>query len=375
MKNRIVLVGYYGYDNLGDDIMLFSFLQEMLNDFPKVEISVLSKYSKNLERMCESFDNVKLKCFKQNSPIFNLILYLKAIFTSKMVIWGGGTCFSEEDGIGNYKYFTINRFLKKKYAYLAIGLGNLNKKNSLTKTRVLLENADFVSFRDKTSYVFAKSLCAHGNFYLTSDLSYLYEHNLKPKQIDVNCDVDYLLVSLRELSNFFDKEAIESRYNELTTFLGKIIQKENFKKVVFLPIDSKKDFLANKFVMDSLLANNQINVMVELLKIEDMFEKIQIILNSRLNITERLHSMVVSEINNKPCIGISYSPKIDRFYEMDLKRGNYIPNSEKVTKELLWAKYKVVCKYSSFFETNNCLKNVFNTAKTNIPILIEHLER
>ena len=60
MLKKIIVVGYYGYDNLGDDLMLWCFLKEMSTKLPDVEISLLSKPSSNLDKICENFENVTL---------------------------------------------------------------------------------------------------------------------------------------------------------------------------------------------------------------------------------------------------------------------------------------------------------------------------
>src|SRR5690606_14804283 len=113
VKGRILIVGYYGYDNLGDDLMLLSLLNEIKEKLPKLEIIILARESQNLVNLIETYDNVEIEYFKSNSKAFNFYLYIKTIFTVDLTIWGGGTCFSDQDGVGNFKFFIFNLLTRR----------------------------------------------------------------------------------------------------------------------------------------------------------------------------------------------------------------------------------------------------------------------
>ena len=346
MLKKIIVVGYYGYDNLGDDLMLWRFLKEMSTKLPDVEISLLSKPSSNLDKICENFENVTLKPFKINSKLYNIRVFLKAILSHDLTIWGGGTCFSEEDGIGNYRYFLLNTLLNKPYAYLGIGIGNLKRTKSLKKTKFLLERAEFVTFRDEQSFNFSKRICHRGDFYLTADLAYINTGDIDAPIKKPKVDKGYILVSLRELSKFFPIDVINERHKALQDFLIGLIVKEEIKQIIFLPIDTEKDLMVNKTFMNGLTIAIDDEVELRLIEENDLHIKMDYVLNADLNITERLHSMVISEFNNVPCVSLSYSPKIDRFYNLDLGEDNYVSYETKLSEKILWGVYERLEKES-----------------------------
>lgn len=374
MLKKIIVVGYYGYDNLGDDLMLWCFLKEMSTKLPDVEISLLSKPSSNLDKICENFENVTLKPFKINSKLYNIRVFLKAILSHDLTIWGGGTCFSEEDGIGNYRYFLLNTLLNKPYAYLGIGIGNLKRTKSLKKTKFLLERAEFVTFRDEQSFNFSKRICHRGDFYLTADLAYINTGDIDAPIKKPKVDKGYILVSLRELSKFFPIDVINERHKALQDFLIGLIVKEEIKQIIFLPIDTEKDLMVNKTFMNGLTIAIDDEVELRLIEENDLHIKMDYVLNADLNITERLHSMVISEFNNVPCVSLSYSPKIDRFYNLDLGEDNYVSYETKLSEKILWGVYERLEK-----ESESGLEDRINTlselGKKNIEILTEYLYR
>lgn len=312
-KNKyITIVGYYGYDNLGDDLMLDCLLNKINNRYPKIKVKLLAKWSENLQKITEQHKNVEYIYFKPKSKFYNFWTYLKTILLSDLTIWGGGTCFSDEDGIGNYKYFMLNYFLAKKFAYLGIGIGNISKKESISKTRFLFNKMAFASFRDEKSYLQAKALSTNQNLYLTGDLSFLFDFEPNEVARNKNETDKYVLVGLRDLSQYYSPKEIEIRHEAITTFLIELALEQNLK-LLFLPIDSNKDKKVNQMVANKINERNSA-VMVELVNNTGYAEKIKLISGAEFNFTERLHSIVMSKFLDVPCLAISYSPKIDRFF-------------------------------------------------------------
>ncbi|RKN09917.1 polysaccharide pyruvyl transferase family protein, partial [Aquimarina sp. AD1] len=191
MRNRkITIVGYLGYDNLGDDLMLDCLIENIQKSYPKLEIDVLTKETENIKSIVKKHKNINIYFFKNNNKLGNLKLYLKSILGSKLTIWSGGTCFSDEDGVGNFLYFFINMLLLRKFAYVGIGIGNLTNKNSIFKSKLLLNRMAFASFRDKKSFEKASLLSKNNNIYLTSDLSYIFDIN----KYKIKVEKPYVLV-------------------------------------------------------------------------------------------------------------------------------------------------------------------------------------
>lgn len=335
VKGRILIVGYYGYDNLGDDLMLLSLLNEIKEKLPKLEIIILARESQNLVNLIETYDNVEIEYFKSNSKAFNFYLYIKTIFTVDLTIWGGGTCFSDQDGVGNFKFFIFNLLTRRKFSYLGVGIGELKNSKARLITKILLRASEFTSFRDKKSLDIANELTSDSNhFTLSSDLTYLLDFSLhKPNTKNKN----YILISLRDLTNFYSLDEINERHRVLLTFIKHIENIDEYD-IVVMPIDSIKDLDVNKGLY-SVLKGEFSTSKISYFDNRDMDKKLEVILNSSLNITERLHSIIISVLNNVNCIPLSYSPKINRFCE-EVNYLNFISFDEVLTVDRLQKCYE-----------------------------------
>jgi len=325
-KRKILIVGYYGYDNLGDDLMLLALLNGINDSLENLKITILARKSQNLANLIDKFENVEIAYFKMNNKPFNLYLYVKTIFTVDLTIWGGGTCFSDQDGLGNFKFFIFNLIFRRKFSYLGIGIGELKKNTSKLITRLLLNNSLFTSFRDPKSLTIANSLTPmKDHFTLSSDLTYILDFKLFKQS---STSDRYILISLRDLTNFYTLDQIKNRQEVLLKFLFGIKQIHECD-IVVMPIDSVKDFEANNRFYHKLM-NGVTSKNVIFVDDNDMEKKLSVILNSDLNITERLHSVVISAFNNVNCIPLSYSPKINSFCE-EVNILNFISYDEELT--------------------------------------------
>ena len=365
---KITIVGYYGYDNLGDDLMLDCLLESICENRPLLKVDVFAKESDNLKAICKKYKSVNYVLFKERDKFHNIRTYLRSIFFSSITIWGGGTCFSDEDGIGNYKYFFLNYLFRKKFAYVGIGVGNLNKKESISKTRFLLKKMAFASFRDKRSYDLAKSFTNNQHIYLTGDLSFLF--TVKPKKSVLKKQANYILIGLRDLSSYYSQEIIRDRHK----IIGKFIREEATSKklkVIFSPIDSIKDKSVNELFAKKM-QKEEPSISVELKESGDYQDKIELIANAQLNVSERLHSIVLSKLMNVNCLALSYSPKIDRFFT-EIKDTRFISHTEDVTEKKLASIKETIDSQKENKIDSMTIKSLRESAIKNIEMLNKFL--
>lgn len=80
MVNRILMGGYYGFDNGGDELILFSLLKELKKLNSKVEITVLSR---NPSKTGKSY---KVRAINRWNPLS----VAAAVFHTDLFVFGGG---------------------------------------------------------------------------------------------------------------------------------------------------------------------------------------------------------------------------------------------------------------------------------------------
>ncbi len=153
----LTLVGYYGYNNLGDDLLLLSSL-EILNEINyKEKIRVTS--NGNFDSLVQFFPK-KLNIEKvERFPL----KVLKAIKSSQITIFGGGNLFQDETSYRSFLYYyylaktTLNQ--KKPFLMMSQGFGPLKNTRAKQKLDTVLKNENtFGIMRDKKSFDYFKNI-------------------------------------------------------------------------------------------------------------------------------------------------------------------------------------------------------------------------
>lgn len=333
---RILLTGYYGAGNFGDDIMLEAICKKILSQNKNVKITILKLFEKKIE--VDLPKSVRIINFSNIIGKFKRTL-LKLIFMrNDMFLWGGGTCFTDEDGDGLYDYMKLAKERGLKIGYLGVGVGNLTKKERIEKTEYLMKNLDFISLRDERSFEYCKDHVPnwHKKVFLGEDLAYLYFENEDFSKLSNSDKGDKtLLISWRNLINYRSEEEEIVLIKGLVEFVKELIKTENYK-VKVVPLDDRKDIPKCEYIYNELKSNYAENV--EIIKDLTPSQKVELLKECDLNISGRLHGIFVSEIMGIKTIGLSYSVKIEEFLKSINKEFDYL-NVDNITKELLLEKY------------------------------------
>jgi polysaccharide pyruvyl transferase WcaK-like protein len=354
---KILVTGYFGAGNFGDDIMLDAFLKKVRKEHPEIEVYLLKFLGGDI--LIDSLEKDKIIEVTKYKSIFRDIKISLTILKFDCIIWIGGTCFTDQEGDGFFKYGIITKLFRKKLGYLGVGIGNLSKAERITKTHYILNIADFLTFRDENSYQYALKVLSDNNVFsnycwgqvprgylsmckilykmiynkddkskttavdkiaFTEDLAYSYIHqrlndknsNIKNNNIKNN---NSIIVSWRNLDNFLKPNLELDLMDETVKFIYKLTSLENIDNIIVLPLDDRKDLDKNKIVYNKLknifIENSCISI--QYLDKLTPYEKYRTLIQCKLNICGRLHGAFVTEIFNIKTIALSYSIKIDEF--------------------------------------------------------------
>ena len=97
---RVVLAGYYGYSNAGDELILRYIVSGLKERFPHMEISVLHRSPKTARDSCGCFCSDVNYIGRYN--IFKLVLH---ILHSDVVVMGGGSLIQDVSGLFTIYYY------------------------------------------------------------------------------------------------------------------------------------------------------------------------------------------------------------------------------------------------------------------------------
>jgi len=150
---KILLIGYYGYGNYGDDLLLNSFLK-ILNEL-KFDGTIILPLENEIEFKSNHYFNIQVV------PRFNFYELKKSIKSSDLIIYGGGNLFQSETSYRSLFYYSyianIAAKENKKILLLSQGFGSFKKNRGLKKLKKILNYPNLYGIlRDRTSYEFAK---------------------------------------------------------------------------------------------------------------------------------------------------------------------------------------------------------------------------
>ena len=149
MAKKVVISGYYGSDNFGDETILKVLVDKLKEE--KVDITVLSL---NPEKTKELH---KVNAVKS----FDLPKVITTILKSDILISGGGSLLQDATSVKSLFYYlfviSVAEFFHKKVMIFAQGIGPIKTPIGQFLTKNLLKHCTYVSVRDKKSYELLKN--------------------------------------------------------------------------------------------------------------------------------------------------------------------------------------------------------------------------
>jgi polysaccharide pyruvyl transferase CsaB len=144
-RELVVVSGYYGFDNLGDEAILEELTNELKQLCPAQQVVVLSA---NPEKTASLFA-------VRAEDRMNLLRLMELFKRSRLFVSGGGGLFQDTNSAGSVFFYGMQMMLAKalgaKVLVYAQGLGPLKRGSSKWMTRRAFAGADAIAVRDKAS--------------------------------------------------------------------------------------------------------------------------------------------------------------------------------------------------------------------------------
>lgn len=328
--NRVVISGYYGFNNIGDESILTAIISNIRDNVNDIEITVLSK-DPELTRRNHNVKSVNRK---------NMFKVIPAILKCDLLLSGGGSLLQDVTSSRSIVYYLSVIFLgilfRKKVMIYSQGIGPINKSFNKTLTKYVLNKVDFITLRDEKS------------------LKVLKDMNVNNKNIDVTADpviglkkgdtgLGYKILKDSGLEDgnkpligftLRGRNKVEGLVSIIARTSDRIIN-ELGVNVAFIPFHNGEDIE----IIEELQSKMK-NQAICLKGKYDINEMLGIIGNLDLLVGVRLHSLVFGAVMNVPMIAISYDPKIDNF--MQYLDENIFSNIENIDEEKLFEEIKSI---------------------------------
>ena len=303
--SNVIISGYYGFNNIGDDSLLTSIIAGIKSRSPSTNITVLAKKPRVLSKY------VGVKCINR----FNLISVAAEMRHADVLVSGGGSLL--QDGTSKkslYYYVYIMRMAKKrglKLMLYANGLGPLSSVGGRAAAADIISCADYVSLREKNSYALARELGVTAELNVSADPSFLLasthplwkSHVLRREKIDR----DFFVVSIKDGNNYDGSDTGKDTVSLMAKEIRAVTDKYSLLPV-FIPMYRAHD----RIITETLCRQVGIGVVVNGLTASEL---LGIMENAKFVIGTRLHMLVFAASVGVPMLGISYDPKIEAFLD------------------------------------------------------------
>lgn len=306
---KIMISGYYGFNNTGDEAILKSMVGAFKEKIPQIKITVLS------QSPLQTSQSYQVKAINR----LHLIDIMRCLRDTNLFISGGGGLLQDSTGKGWSILYYLGLILAAKTVKVPVmiyaqGIGPVNKQINKKLMKWILNKVDLITVRDKPSKELLENLgVVKPSIYVNSDPVFL----LKKKNINniidrhpliqqlINSDNRPLIgVSVREYKgNGLDSKSI---FAQAADYLV-----ENYQaKIIFLPFKFDEDVYSSEEIL-SLMKNK-----AEVLKIKlEPEELLSVLSRLSLLVGVRLHSIIFSSIANIPFVAFNYDPKVKYFVE------------------------------------------------------------
>lgn len=309
---QVTIIGYHGANNFGDDMMLKSIIAILEEANVRINIVGFGEISW-IDPGIKVGKLLGRKFKKENRALFH-----EFSRDSDLVIWGGGTCFTDEEGDGFFDFMIRAKLRGKKIGYYSVGIGALNRLSRRLKTRALINLSSYVGLRDDTSFKQASRYALFNkkkvermedaaNESIASLIADNEGHHLKQDKRR------NLLLAWRNL-RAYSKDTTGDNFEIIARYCLKLYHEHQMERITIMDTDSWQDNRVGiKFV--EILKDLDPSIPVNHNTIKDYLEKYKLIAEADLILTSRLHVAVCAHYLNIKCLAYNYSPKIEYFVD------------------------------------------------------------
>ena len=305
---KIVISGYYGFDNCGDEAVLLAIIRCLRELWPTIRITVLSG---NPEKTRETFGVNAVSRWNPIIIAFHLL-------TCRLLISGGGSLLQDVTSAKSPLYYLgvirIALLLRKKVMIYSQGVGPLNIAKNRIKVAKTLRRCHSITLRDDQSAWLLRELGVNRNIQVSCDPVMALDREdadnegIKEEFLELgifdSLDMDLNPLLLAAVRCWEDDSHIASVAEFLDT------QLEEGWDILLVPMHYPSDVEAifkitsrmskQPYFIDKCLTAREF---LALAAVADMV------------FSMRLHGLICAMAVGTPVLGLSYDPKVEAFME------------------------------------------------------------
>ena len=290
---KILISGYYGFDNFGDDAILHVLVSELKKHLNNPRITVISNNPAKTTRIYDT----------KSVHRFNLKEIIKKMKNCDAFISGGGSLLQDVTSFKSFLYYLslifLAKYFGKKTIIFAQGIGPISTILARFLTGFVLKKIDLITVRDKESQSFLKKLGV--NSILATDPVWCLELSTEDKLLKVDkINVGLQLREWKTLTN-----------NNINVIAEIISTKFNDEKncINLISLQDTHDLeIMQRF--KKVLLNKNLKSEVRIFSGLSIEQSVNLIGNLDYLIGMRFHACLISASFNVPTLALSYDPKV-----------------------------------------------------------------
>lgn len=303
--NKILISGYYGFNNLGDEAILETIIGRIRHTVKDADISVLSATPERTS------SNYQVASYNRKS----IPSVLKALWNCDVLISGGGSLLQDVTSKMSIKYYLaiilLAKIMGKKVMVYSQGIGPIHKEGNRFITKMILNHVDCITVREENS---------------KTDLR---ELGLVGKEIGVTADPVIDLPAADQVKGLELLKQSSGIWQDGRTTVGFALRSKDFQteeaynklldtiegmisdyQLVFIPFHYNEDLVILKRLKEAY--GDRVVIVMERFNTSEILGVIGCF---DVLVGVRLHSLIFAAVQNVLPIGVSYDPKIDYFME------------------------------------------------------------
>ena len=301
----VIISGYHGFSNSGDEALLFAILSTLRKKKPDISFTVLSKIPSETARV------YGVKSINR----YNFFKIRKEMKEAKMLLFGGGSLLQDVTSSKSIKYYLavirLAQMCGIKTMLYANGIGPVIKRSDRRLASRILNKVDVITLRDDKSDIELKNLgvtkpeiiiTADPAFTLDTDLSLSGEYY--KKMAGIPDGVKLCVVSVREW-----KSSVKGFADIMASLCDFLVEKHGIYPL-FVPMQYPQDTAISEQIMSKM--KNRGYIINRELSVPEMFS---VLSEAELIIGMRLHSLIYATTLEIPAMALVYDPKVSAFME------------------------------------------------------------
>ncbi|WP_018754729.1 polysaccharide pyruvyl transferase CsaB [Paenibacillus terrigena] len=308
---RIVISGYYGFNNSGDEAVLRSILTALEQESKAQGVPIVPIVLSINPRLTKRLYQVQAVHRMDFRKVF------RAIWTSHGLISGGGSLLQDATGSKTIPYYLgvikLAQWLRKPTFIYSQGVGPVNRKAFFPFIRNAFQRSKFVSVRDIESGELLQSMgLAEERIHVVPDPVMGLPISIDPEIHAEELDASELTLPMVGVSVRFWKEDRGDMHRIADAL--RLLCEERPVHLRFLPFHLPSDEEASRYIIERMGDLTELGCQVSICPPHEQPQAMLAeVSRCQLLVGMRLHSLIYAASQQVPMVGISYDPKIDHF--------------------------------------------------------------